>query len=64
MNAFRLLLAGACLALAACASAPANTEKFAAGSTATRTDAPAQDVAPANRKTLSSESWVKNIDRD
>jgi hypothetical protein len=56
-----LLLAGTCLALAACATAPTPTTKVASTNAATRTDAgPAG--APAEFKGLYSQSWVKDED--
>ena len=60
MNASKLLLAGACFALAACASAPASTQKVASA-TGPRTDVPSKDVAVPS-KTLYSQSWVKDED--
>ena len=63
MNVYRILLAGACLALAACATTPGSTEKVAkANATGTRTDAPALDVATPAPATLYSQGWVKDED--
>lgn len=57
-----LLLAGACLALAACAATPTDTTKVAsANAMGTRTDAgPAADPAPF--KGLFAQSWVNDED--
>jgi len=60
MNASKLLLAGACFALAACASVPTTMTKVASA-TGPRTDVPAKDVAVSS-KTLYSQSWGKDED--
>ena len=60
MNASKLLLAGACFALAACASVPVTTNKVASA-TGPRTDVPSKDIAVPS-KSLYSQGWVKDED--